>query len=444
MTKFRVLAIDDDEDILKLIKFLMQSEGYEVVTASDGETALKLCGEESFDVILCDVRLPKMTGFEFLEEIKKMNITTPVIMITAYASIDSAVEAMKLGAYHYVPKPFRADELKLVVKRALQQHMLAEENKRLRRELGERFGMEAIIGKSKAMQEVFALVEKATQSDITVLLRGESGTGKELVARAIHYSGKRQSGPFVVVNCSAIPASLLESELFGHEKGAFTGATSKRQGKFELADGGTLFLDEIGDMSYDLQSKLLRVLEHQEFERVGGSEIIRVNVRIISATNKNLEEEMAKGNFREDLYFRLNVFPIFLPPLRERKEDIPLLVEHFVAKYGAMGVLQDYDWPGNVRELENVIERAVVITEDDAIDVDDLPPTLGGAKITGMASTSIVLPVSLPELVEEMEKRFILEALKETNWVQARAAKLLGLTERMLGYKVKKYGLKRN
>jgi len=454
MRKQHILIADDDPDFLRLISFMLTTEGYAVQTADDGEAAVRLFADEPFDCVLVDMRLPGMSGMDVLERITHSDRPVPVILITAYGSVDTAVQAMKQGAFDYVAKPPKPDELKLTVKRAMEKKTLEEENARLREDMTAQEGRHKLLGDSPQMRKVFGVLEKVVDTDVTVLLRGESGTGKELVARAIHFRGPRAKQPFVVVNCSAIPDTLLESELFGHEKGSFTGATAKKIGKFELADGGTLFLDEIGDMCYDLQAKLLRVLQDQEFERVGGNERISVDVRVISATNKNLEDLIEKERFREDLYYRLNVVPVFLPPLRDREGDIPFLAEHFLRHYSAvhgklvgaiapeaMDLIRAYGWPGNVRELENTLQRAVVTCDGDEIGARDLP--FGPVARVEAGEDEIELPVSLTDVVEDMEKKIIVAALVETDWVQARAARLLNVTERILGYKIKKYNITR-
>lgn len=456
MKKPAILVVDDDADFVALVRKGLEGEGYEIDSAGDAASAKEQIAAREYDLVLADLRLPGESGIELLGHLRE-NYDTPVVIITAFGSIDSAVEAMRVGAFDYITKPVNKNDLKLVVRRALESRQLKKENRRLKKELTEKHSFSSIVGQSTVMRQLFATLEKVVSTDVTVLIRGESGTGKELVARAIHYNSRRKDGPFVVVNCAAIPGTLLESELFGHEKGAFTGATTQKIGKFELADGGTIFLDEIGDMSYELQSKLLRVLQGQEFERVGGNERIRTDVRIISATHQDLLRGIQEGTFREDLYYRLNVFPIFIPPLRERKSDIPLLAEHFVRKYNerhgravkglsdeALKALVAYDWPGNVRELENYIERAVVACDGEVIDVADLPFEVRPPRLIDKAyAAGVSLPTSLPDLVERLEREYILRALEEGDWVQVRASQLLGITERMLGYKMQKYGIKR-
>ncbi len=449
MARARVLVADDDAASLRLMEFIMKAEGYDVVTALDGEVALRIHRENPCEAILSDLLMPRMGGMDLLKKLQEAGDHVPVIVITAFGSIDSAVEAMREGAFHYITKPFQKEELKLVVKRALERHQLVEENRRLQSELAGRYKFDSILGASKAMQEVFRTLSKVIETDVTVLIQGESGTGKELVARAVHFNGPRCKQPFVVVNCSAIPEALLESELFGHEKGAFTGATQKRLGRFELADNGTLFLDEIGDMSLVLQAKVLRVLQSMEFQRVGGKDDIRVDVRIISATNRRLDEDVRDRRFREDLFYRLNVVPIMLPALRSRKEDVPELAASFLDRFsrqhskevgrlssGVLDAFESYDWPGNVRELENAIERAVVTCEGATVKRDDLPLEIRDAA-GGVRKT----PEGLAEAVEVLERDMITRALEDSAWVQTRAARKLGITERVLGYKARKFGI---
>ncbi|MDZ7347050.1 MAG: sigma-54 dependent transcriptional regulator, partial [candidate division KSB1 bacterium] len=382
-----ILIVDDDKNICKMIEASLRKERkYEVSTALSGEACLKLIKEDLPDLVLLDIQMPGIDGIETLKRIKEEEPRLPVIMMTAHGTIERAVNSMKLGAYDFLTKPFARERLLVTVQNALLNSSLQKEVSELRSELKNKYGFHNIIGQSGIMQDVFRAVEKVVNSNVTVLIQGESGTGKELIARAIHFHSKtRANKPFVAVNCSALPESLLESELFGHEKGSFTGASGRRIGKFEQADGGTIFLDEIGLMTPATQSKILRILQEREFERVGGNELIKVNVRVISATNKDLEEEMKAGNFREDLYYRISVFPIKLPPLRERKEDIPLLAAHFLKKFNeqegkhiegispdALELLMAYNWPGNVRELENAMERAVVLANGDEITAKDL------------------------------------------------------------------------
>lgn len=382
----RILVIDDEEPIRELLKDFLESKGFEVSIAGDGESGLNLLKVEKFDLFLLDLMMPGISGLDVLREAASQNISAVSIVITAHATVQTAVEAMKLGAFDYITKPFNLEELFLAIKRALDVSKLQEENTRLKKELKRKFGYKKIVGNSARIQNVIKFIEKIADTDSTVLVTGESGTGKELVAKTIHYNSLRSKKPFVPLNCAAIPKDILESELFGHEKGAFTGAVSTRIGRFEMANNGTLFLDEIGELAPALQVKLLRVLQEKEFERVGGIKTIKVDVRILAATNRDLEKAVSEGKFREDLYYRLNVIPLHLPPLRKMKEDIPLLLEHFIADIArrkkkqlpriserAMQCMINYKWPGNVRELENLVERMLILKEGEEITPDDLP-----------------------------------------------------------------------
>jgi two-component system NtrC family response regulator len=381
-----VLIVDDERNYLLVLSELLSEEGYEVVTAEGGLRGLECIEESDFDVVITDMKMPGMDGMEFLERVKLRLPDTPVVMMTAFGSVEKAVEAMRKGAFDYILKPFKNEELKLTIAKAIDHYHLVRQNRRMARELQGKYHFGNIIGKSAKMQRIFELIEKVAPTKATVLITGDSGTGKELIARAIHYNSPRNEQAFISVNCGALPENLLESELFGHEKGAFSGAVNQRKGRFELAHEGTLFLDEISEMSFPLQVKLLRILQEMEFERVGGSHTLKVDVRMVAASNRNLKEEAANGKFRSDLYYRLNVVHVHLPSLKERKDDLPLLVNHFVAKYAkeasresivmsseAMGRILDYDWPGNVRELENAIERAIILSNGKEIEVKDLP-----------------------------------------------------------------------
>lgn len=437
MNTGKILVIDDEERMCKIIKAALETKGIEVKTAYDGSSALELFAKESFDIIVTDLRMPGIDGLSVLNKVKAKSLQTEVILITAYATAQTAVEAMKQGAYDYIIKPFEMAELRLKIQRILEQKKLKEENIQLRHELTQRYSLDNMVGKSGAMQKVYQLVQKVAPSDATVLIRGESGTGKELVAHAIHNSSSRADKPFIAVNCGALPETLLESELFGYERGAFTGADKRKLGRFELAGDGTIFLDEIGDVTPAIQIKLLRVLQNKEFSRLGGTETIITNARTIAATNRKLENALKDNTFREDLYYRINVFPIFLPPLRDHKEDIPDLVTHFLKKLKApvdsidskaMKLLIEYPWPGNVRELENVMERAFIMAADDKITIADLPPHIRG---------EAEMPVSLSEeeqsmTIAEMEKHMINRALAKTDGNKSLAAKLLGITRRRL------------
>lgn len=448
--KYQILIVDDESSQRRVLEYNLQQEGHETHTAASGEEGLEILKDSPIDVVITDIKMPTMNGVELLSEIKRLYPDVQVILITAYATVESAIEAMKLGAYDYIQKPLNRDELKMAVKKALELKSLVSENIRLHQQLVDRFSFSNIIGGSAKMQDVFDLMARVANSDATVLISGESGTGKELCAKAIHFSSKRAKKPFVVVNCSSIPEGLLESELFGHVKGSFTGAVYDKQGKFELADSGTIFLDEIGDMQSDLQAKLLRVLQEKEIDRVGGKKPIPIDVRIIVATNKNLVNAVQVGEFRDDLYYRINVVEINLPPLRERKDDIPLLMQHFLHKFNAshcqvepqaMAALLGYNWPGNIRELGNVIQRAIVLkTNEDLLALHDLPEHIRNDPVPWTS-----LELNIPDTgiqLEEVEKALILKALQKTDWNQTQAANLLGITRQTLIYRVEKYDLK--
>lgn len=448
--KYQILIIDDEGSQRRVLEYNLQQEGHETHTAASGEEGLEILKNSPIDVVITDIKMPTMNGVELLSEIKRLYPEVQVILITAYATVESAIEAMKLGAYDYIQKPLNRDELKMAVKKALELKSLVSENIRLHQQLVDRFSFSNIIGGSAKMQDVFDLMARVANSSATVLVSGESGTGKELCARAIHFSSERAKTPFVVVNCSSIPEGLLESELFGHVKGAFTGAVYDKQGKFELADSGTIFLDEIGDLQSDLQAKLLRVLQEKEIDRVGGITPISIDVRVIVATNKNLVNAVQVGEFRDDLYYRINVVEINLPPLRERKDDISLLVQHFLHKFNAshcqveppaMTALLEYNWPGNIRELGNVIQRAVVLKKnEDRMTLQDLPEHIRNAPVSWTS-----LELNIPDTgiqLEEVEKALILKALQKTDWNQTQAAKLLGITRQTLIYRMEKYDLR--
>jgi len=425
---------------------------YQVITAGSSEEALIKVQAEEPDLIYLDIIMPGKDGMEALKEIRGVQPQTPVVMLTATKTLKTAVEAMKLGAYDYITKPFDVEELRLVAEKALENRDLRQENRRLQDEVEDRFQFDNIIGKSKEMREIYAIIRQIAEKNSTVLIHGESGTGKELVARAIHYNSHRKNKSFVAVNCAAIPETLIESELFGHEKGAFTDAQVRRIGHFELAHQGTLFLDEISELSLPTQAKILRALQERDFVRVGGGKTISVDVRLISATNKNLEELMGRGAFRSDLFYRINVVPLTIPPLRKRKEDIHQLVKHFLEKHAgagkkkitpeAMDVLVAYDWPGNVRELENIIERIVVFSSSDTIGPEELPPSLKTETRVELIKLGVLGGrISFEEAEKEFEKDIIIEALKKSNYVQTRAAEILGVSRRILKYKMDKYGI---
>jgi two-component system NtrC family response regulator len=449
-----ILIVDDEKNYLVVLEALLAPEGYEILTADNAPEALRLVREADLDLIITDVRMPGMNGMELLEECKRIKSELPVIVMTAYGTIEMAVEAMKMNAYDYITKPFQNEQLKLTVKKGLENYRLIKQNKFLRQALSDRFQHGNIIGKSKPMLKVYDLIDKVAQSRASVLITGPSGTGKELIAKAIHYSSTRKDRPFISINCGALTETLLESELFGHEKGAFTGAVAMKKGRFEVADSGTLFLDEVGEMPPPLQVKLLRVLQEMEFERVGGTKSIKVDVRVLSASNREIKEDVAQGKFREDLFYRLNVIQIEVPPLRERIDDIPLLVKHFIEKYGSdegkskiqlspevWKAIYTYTWPGNVRELENVIERAVVLNSGEVVTLDDLPEELAGTEAEFDVERFIPPNVPLSTALERIEERLIRRALRQCSNVQAHAANMLGITKSLMQHKIKKYNI---
>ncbi len=459
----RILIVDDEVAIRKALERFLGSLGYDVFSAGDGEEATKILDEEAIDLALVDLVMPKVDGVELIKRMKRVQPNIVPIVLTGFGTITSAVEAMKAGAYHYLTKPFELDDIASLVATALDHRQLKEENRLLKSQLREKYRFENFVGASDEMAAVFDMIEKVAESDSTVLITGESGTGKELVARAIHYNSPRRDKPLIAVNCSAIPEDLLESELFGHVKGAFTGAVSTHSGRFDAADNGTIFLDEIGDMSLKLQVKVLRVLQERCFEPVGSTSTHRVDIRIVTATNQKLEEAVREKRFREDLYYRLNVIPIHIPPLRERRGDVPLLLEHFLEKKAkesgkkhcdisreALDKLCAYDWPGNVRELENMVERLIVLKKSGDIDVSDLP--------TKVSSLEVVVPplalgeddfdaiifgddFSFKKAVEDYESKLILSALDKVGWNKNKAASLLSLNRTTLVEKIKKKNL---
>ncbi|KPK31084.1 MAG: Fis family transcriptional regulator [Nitrospira bacterium SG8_3] len=449
-----VLIVDDEKNYLVVLEALLEPEGYEILTASSAEDAVRVIQESDLDLMITDMKMPGTSGMQLLEASKEIKPDLPVIMMTAYGTIEMAVEAMKKRAYDYITKPFQNEELKLTVKKALENYRLIKENRRLSQALSDRYKYGNIIGKSRPMQGIYEMISKVAQSKASVLITGPSGTGKELIAKAIHYDSPRKDRPFISVNCGALTETLLESELFGHEKGAFTGALSMKKGRFELADGGTLFLDEVTDMPPPLQVKLLRVLQEMEFERVGGTKTIKVDVRVLSASNRNIREVVAEGNFREDLFYRLNVINIEVPSLRERPEDIRLLVDHFIEKYRqdegkerielspeAWKILYSYSWPGNVRELENVIERAVVLKADRVIGQEDLPAEISERREEVEVERFIPLDAPLQKTLEQIEEKLIRRALDQCDNVQSHAAEMLGITKSHIQHKMKKYNI---
>jgi two-component system response regulator AtoC len=450
--KIPILVVDDEENLRHMLQVLLSRQGYQVDLATNGEEALKMALATEYVFILSDIKMPVMDGSEFLKKAFSDGIKSTIIMMSAYGTMDTAIECMKQGAYDYISKPFKNDEILLVLQKAAERERLKEENRRLKEELKREFSFSNIVSKNPRMLEIFGLIRKVSDFKTTVLIMGESGTGKELIARALHYQSRRKNASFVAVNCGAIPHTLLESELFGHVRGAFTDASTDKTGLFEQAHGGTLFLDEIGEMPLSLQVKLLRVLQDEEIRPVGSSTVKKVNVRVISATAKQLEQEVTEGRFREDLYFRLNVLGIMLPPLRERTEDIPLLVDHFLAKFGemfgkeevrlsqdALRTLVGYHWPGNVRELENCIERGLLLCEGNLLDVESLPDNLRG-KSNGKASVGIPSDsFSIKKAEEILERELIRRALEKTGGNRTHAARLLEISHRSLLYKLKEY-----
>jgi DNA-binding NtrC family response regulator len=445
-----ILIVEDEAKMRRLLELDLGEDGFAVHSAGDAETGLKLLRENLIDLILTDLKLPGMNGLEFLQSVKRQNAALPVVVMTAFGSVETAVEAMKAGASDYVLKPFSLAEIRMVVHKELDVHNLREENRTLREALGKRYSHPNVVARSPKMQEALATVERVAPTNATVLLGGESGVGKDLIARAIHEKSKRATGPFLKINSTAIPENLLESELFGFEKGAFTGAVASKPGKFELADKGTLFLDEIGDVPPAIQVKLLRVLQEREFERLGGTKTLKVDVRLIAATNKDLRAALEQGTFREDLYYRLNVVPIDIAPLRDRKEDIPELVNLFVARFAsesgkeieglssqAMQMLVNYHWPGNVRELQNIVERACALSKGPQLDVGDIHidarPTKAGSGAPGFLPDGMTL--------EQWEDEMVQEALKRANGNKSQAARLLGLSRNALRYRLSKIGI---
>ena len=452
MNKGPVLIVDDDASQRRLIEFWLEEEGYPTLSASDGKAGLRIFEDQSPCLVISDLRMPGIDGLQLLSRIKASNPDEPVILITAFGTVSNAVEAMKLGAADYILKPLNPEELKLSVQRALERQQLIDENRYLRDFAGQAFQFENLIGGSRKMRDVFQITRQVARRDSTVLITGESGTGKELLAKAIHQNSLRAGKAFVTINCGAIPENLIESELFGHRKGAFTGAITDRIGKFEAANEGTIFLDEIGELTPTLQVRLLRVIQEREIDKIGDPHPVKVNVRILAATNRNLQNLVEDSQFREDLYYRLSVVTIELPPLRERAEDIPLLADHFLKRLReryqlpelsmsdeAIESLLSYNWPGNVRELENVIERMVVLSDGKQIDREQVPAEIRGAK-SRIATISLKLPDDGISL-EEIEKEILLQALERHHWNQTRAARYLNLSRKTLIYRMEKFGL---
>jgi len=450
---YHILVVDDEPGMREFLEIMLTKEGYGVSIARNGEEAIEKLRKESFDLAIVDIQMPGINGIEVLRNVQEKNYDTTIIMITAFASHESAIEAMKLGAYDYITKPFKIDEIKLVIKKSLDKKVLEQENTRLKKELESKYGFENIIGTSTEIQKVFLLISRVSELKVNVLITGESGTGKELVARAIHYSGNRKDGPFIAINCGAIPETLIESELFGHAKGAFTGAVRDKKGLFEEANGGTIFLDEIGDLPIHLQVKLLRVLEEKKVRPLGKTDSANIDVRVISASNKNLEQEMMDNKFREDLYYRLNVIMVALPPLRERKDDIPMLALHFVNKFAsemnkkitgisieALEELEKYHYPGNIRELENIIARCVALETEEMIKKDSLPKLNTEGEYIDLTDT-LNANDSIDSVLGDVEKQIIEKSLKSSRGNKTEAAKMLGITLRSLRYRLSKHSI---
>ena len=452
----RLLIIDDDPAHLKVVAAALERKGYDVTTAPDGESGIEELKNNSFDLVLTDLMMPGIDGMGVLNHVVDHCSQTICIILTGHATIKGAVEAVKIGAFDYMTKPVTASELWVNVEKALKYRDLKEENVRLKQQLKRKYSQKNIIGTSQAIQKIFSLIEKVADTDSTVLVNGPSGTGKELIARAIHYDSSRSDKPLVIINCGAIPEALLESELYGHEKGSYTGAHKARVGRFELANGGTIFLDEIGEMSPSLQVKLLRVLQDQRFERVGGTKTVHVDVRIIAATNKNLTAAINDGTFREDLYYRLNVIPIKVPPLTQRRSDIPLLINHFLKKFQkgqknkiegfsteASDALMEYNWPGNIRELENVVKRITILCENEIADFTDLPEHIQQFSLSAQDNEGFIFEegLSLDKAVKNYERKLILGAMEKSDGVKTKAAKLLKIKRTTLVEKIKKQNL---
>ncbi len=453
MAQPRILLVDDEESMIRFLSIMLGKEGYEIRAVPSGKQALRELQHWRADLVISDIRMPEMDGIQLLAGIKAIDADIPVVLLTAYASQETAIEAVNKGAFHYLIKQARNDEIKMVVRNALAMRNARSENDKLRRQIQDDSSLESIIGSSEAMQRIFTTVRKIAVTDSTILVSGESGTGKELVARAIHFMSDRSDKPFVTVNCGALPENLLESELFGHVKGSFTGAIRDKDGLFKVAEEGTIFLDEVGEVSPALQVKLLRVLQEKEFLPVGGTSTMRVDVRVLAATNRELEEEVARGTFRADLYYRLNVIPLVVPSLRERREDIPLLVKHFLDRLAerrsmstktieqdALDALCDYDWPGNVRELENVLERTVLLEDREVLHVDSFPEKILRRGSPGPQSFFEGKPRAT---LEELEKEYLLKVLDSTGWQKKKASNILGINASTLYRKIQRYGLER-
>lgn len=456
--KSRILVVDDEESIREFLDIMLRKEGYEVTLAEDGARALDILKKKSFDMIISDLQMPNVTGLELLKQVRDSYPDMTFMIITAFGTTESAVEAMKLGAYDYITKPFKIDEVRINIANALKSKNLEVENRVLKKELKKEFNFQNLVGNSETMHRIYDLIQRVSQSPTNVLITGESGTGKEMVAKAIHYNGPLKDRPFVTVNCGAIPENLMESEMFGHKKGSFTGAIADKIGLFEVANGGSLFLDEVGELPLSIQVKLLRAIQERVIRKVGATDDQRVDVRIIAATNRDLEEMVKQGSFREDLYYRLNVINLKTPPLRDRREDVPTLAQHFLRKYAdrlgrpvqaisdeAMEVLKKYDYPGNVRELENIIERTVALEAGATILPESLPPfvqTPSGRKMASAHEIEITDEgIELEKIIGQIEKELLIKAIHKAKGVKKNAAKLLGVTFRSMRYRVDKYGL---
>lgn len=451
MDKPRILLVDDDKNTADGLKKILLQDGYDTGCTYTGNEALDLIEAEHFDIVITDMKLPDISGFSIIEKVKKENIDIAVVMITAFSSIQTAIDAMKKGADDYLTKPVNIEELELILKKILERRLLILQNKELKQKLKDKYNFSGIIGNTPEIQLIFKTITEIAPTAATVLIYGDTGTGKELIANAIHYSSDRKDKPFVALHCASLSEGVLESELFGHEKGAFTGAISQRRGRFELANGGSLFLDEVGEMNSHVQIKLLRVLETGKFERVGGEKTIESDVRVIAATNRDLEKEIKEGRFREDLYYRLNVINLKLPLLRERKEDIGLLIDNFLVKYSKKNkkdikgitpqsakLLDNYDWPGNIRELENAIERAVVMARNEYIEPNDLPSNIN---VNTKKSRKETFRIPSGATMKEIEKKVIIETLQTTNGSKSKAAKILGISTRKIEYKIKEWSM---
>jgi DNA-binding NtrC family response regulator len=462
MNETRILIADDDENIRKSLSEVLMGEGHYVLTVEDGYAAIEAIADDRWDLVILDVKMPKIDGLEVLRRVKQSDSDADVIVITGYSTVENAVAAMKIGAADYIMKPFTPDEIRIRIRNIINKRLITAENIYLRRELEERLKFENIIGKSDAMQEIFRLIEKVAPTDSTILICGQSGTGKELIARAIHQHSLRKDRKFIAVDCGALPENLLESELFGHVKGSFTGAIVTKSGLLEVANGGTFFLDEVGDLSLGMQAKMLRVLQEKEFRQVGGVKNIKVDVRLVAATNQDLEAMIKNGTFREDLFYRINIVPIHLPPLRERQDDIPLLANHFLRVYNerrnkgirgftpeALRMLVDFHWPGNVRELENIIDRMVIMSDSDVIDVEHVPIYIVGNRVC-FKITAARTATELKELkkriraeaVENVEKAFLTEALKRNDWNISKAARDVGMQRQNFQAMMRKYDIR--